>query len=485
MRRIHYMILVAVIAFSLCPGGFAQELKITMGLSPYQVAQCNAEGKGLILCSGTWSGSNGPLSVRILKEDVPLEDWRVAGAAENGQWLAIIDTLPAGGPYTVAVRIEDTITSVDGVLAGDLWILAGQSNMQGVGNMLDVEPANPQVNMLAMNGVWRPAQEPLHILAESPDAVHGTFNSEEERQTAIENAKNGPKGAGLGMAFASEMVRRTGRPVGLICTAHGGTSMEQWNPAGREAGGASLYGSMYAQVQRAGGMVRGALWYQGESDANPEAAAVFREKFEAFIAAMRRDFENPDLPFYYVQIGRFVNPGADPAFWNRIQEIQRVCEPSIPRTGLVTAIDLELDDAIHVGTPSLKRLGKRLANLAERDLYGGAVQSGPRPGEITFQDTPYGKQARVKFTAVNGRLTAVGRPTGFTLSSGPDGPPISCVYRVELPADAPDTAVLWLQSVPENPHLWYGRGFDPCVNITDEADMAVPVFGPIPMNPAQ
>lgn len=476
--------LVTIATLFICAFGAGAELKITVGLTPYQVAQCNAEGKGLILCSGTWSGENGPLSMRILKDAVPLEEWRVVGAAENGQWLAIIDNIPAGGPYTVAVRIEDTIVSVDGVLVGDLWVLAGQSNMQGVGNMIDVVQPSPLVNMLAMNGVWRPAQEPLHILAESPDPVHGTFNSEEERQAAIEGAKNGPKGAGLGMAFASEMVRRTGRPVGLVCTAHGGTSMEQWNPAGREAGGASLYGSMYAQVQRAGGMIRGALWYQGESDANPEAMAVFREKCEGLVAAMRRDFENPDMPFYYVQIGRFVNPGTDPASWNRIQDLQRTCETSIPRSGMVAAIDLELDDLIHVGTPGLKRLGKRLANLAERDLYGGTIKGGPRPGEITFQDTAYGKQARVKFNGVNGRLTAAGRPMGFTLSEGPDGAEIPCVYKVELPADAPDTAVLWLQNVPDNPHLWYGRGLDPCVNITDEADMAIPVFGPIPMNPA-
>ncbi len=484
MRHRQFKILLVLLGMCILSYSASGELKITLGLSPYQVAQCNNEGNGLVLCSGTWSGADGPVLARILKEDVPIGDWRPVGKAEGGQWLAIIDTIPAGGPYTVAVRIEDTIASVDHVLVGDLWVLAGQSNMQGVGNMIDVEPPNPQIHMLAMNGTWRAAQEPLHILAESPDAVHATFNTEEERQTAIEGAKNGPKGAGLGMAFAAEMVRRTGRPVGLICTAHGGTSMEQWNPAKREEGGNSLYGSMYAQVQRAGGMVRGALWYQGESDANPEALAVFREKFEGLVAAMRKDFETPEMPFYYVQIGRFVNPGADPASWNQIQALQLACEASIPRTGAVSAIDLELDDAIHVGTPSLKRLGKRLANLAERDLYDGTVQSGPRPGEITLQDTPYGKQAHVTFTGVNGRLTAAGRPVGFTLSSGPEGPAVPCVYKVELPADAPDTAVLWLQSVPENPHLWYGRGFDPCANITDEADMAMPVFGPVPMNPA-
>lgn len=463
----------------------AADLQITTGLAPFQVFQCDANGVARVTCSGTWSGGDGPVSVRMLKDDVPVGDWQQAGAAAGGSWSAVIESIPAGGPYTIAVRINDTIKAVDGVLSGDLWVLAGQSNMQGVGNMVGVVSPSPLVNMLAMNGVWRNAQEPLHVLAESPDAVHGTYANDEERRAAIDAGKNAPKGAGLGMPFAVEMATRTGRPVGLICTAHGGTSMEQWNPAGRDAGGASLYGSMYAQVQRAGGTARGALWYQGESDANPDAVKVFREKFEGLIAAMRKDFNAPDMPFYYVQIGRYVNPGTDAAAWNQVQAIQLACETSVARTGMVSGIDQQLDDGIHVGTPGLIVLGKRLANLAERDLFGGTVQAGPRPVEITWQDTPYGKQARVKFSGVNGRLMAPGRPVGFTLSDGPDGPPLTCVYKIELPADAPDTAVLWVQNLPGNPHLWYGRGFDPIANIVDEADMALPVFGPMPMNPAQ
>jgi sialate O-acetylesterase len=30
--------------------------------------------------------------------------------------------------------------------------------------------------------------------------------------------------------------------------------------------------------------------------------------------------------------------------------------------------------------------------------------------------------------------------------------------------------------------LWYGHGFDPYCNLTDALDMAVPVFGPIPLD---
>ena len=48
---------------------------------------------------------------------------------------------------------------------------------------------------------------------------------------------------------------------------------------------------------------------------------------------------------------------------------------------------------------------------------------------------------------------------------------------------APDTVVLKLNgAVPEKSFLWYGYGLDPYCNLTDEADMAVPVFGPIALD---
>ena len=103
------------------------------------------------------------------------------------------------------------------------------------------------------------------------------------------------------------LVESTGVPIGLIASAHGGTSMEQWNPAKKEQGGNSLYGSMLRQVKLAGGKVRGVLWYQGESDAMGGAWKVYPKVFADFIAAVRSDFGQPELPFYYVQIGRFVN----------------------------------------------------------------------------------------------------------------------------------------------------------------------------------
>ena len=55
---------------------------------------------------------------------------------------------------------------------GDIWVLAGQSNMEGVGDLVDVTPPNPRVMLMGMDGRWGIAEEPLHWLVDSPDPVH-------------------------------------------------------------------------------------------------------------------------------------------------------------------------------------------------------------------------------------------------------------------------------------------------------------------------
>ena len=179
--------------------------------------------------------------------------------------------VPTGGPYQIVcvVKVGDKVETpvpVANVYVGDIWVLAGQSNMEGVGDLVDVTPPNPRVMLNGMDGRWGIAEEPLHWLVDSPDPVH-SGNPADRAARSAQTHKSRSKGAGLGLPFGVMMTEATGVPIGLVACAHGGTSMEEWNPAKKEQGGNSLYGSMIRQVKEAGGKVRGVLWYQGESDA--------------------------------------------------------------------------------------------------------------------------------------------------------------------------------------------------------------------------
>jgi len=218
---------------------------------------------------------------------------RVAGLVDKevarvqaGEWAARIADLPTGGPYRIELALAgeggEQVAAVDYVLVGDLWILAGQSNMVGRAELKDVEQPDELVHVLKpKSGDWDLAKEPIHERVERNDMVIG---------------------AGLGLPFAKELVRRTAAPIGLIPTAVGGTSLWQWDPALKTKGRESLYGNMLLQFEAAGGHVRGMLWYQGEADAQPDRLAQYLDRFRDCV---RRSFglAKPGSPYLHRAVG--------------------------------------------------------------------------------------------------------------------------------------------------------------------------------------
>jgi sialate O-acetylesterase len=446
------------------------------------------------------------------------------GTYRDGKLVGV----PTGGPYTINITFADNRSSpgdppsssargamIFPVYVGDLWVLAGQSNMEGYANLVDLTPPDDRVALLGMDGRWGRAEEPLHWLVDSPDRVH-SGNPETRAGRSEAQHRTRTKGAGLGLPFGVVMAAATNVPVGLVACAHGGTSMKQWDPALKDKGGESLYGSMLRQVTLAGGRARGVLWYQGESDANGGAADAYPKVFADFIAAVRDDLHDPDLPFYLVQIGRYVNPKApDPKGWNAVQDAQRQIPDRVANTAVVAAVDLELDDGIHVGTQGQKRLGQRLARIAQRELFGQTGATTPTFERVTRRGD---NSLLIKFKGVNRTPVAESAtmappspfgaaPSGVPLLSAPrrpaaagpqlgglrpsrhivgfsirkdDGTEVPLIHDAAV-GQSPDTVVLKLvgKAIPEGLNLWYGYGLDPYCNLADGLDMAVPVFGPI------
>ena len=468
---------------------FAQELKISLGPSPGQVLQRNADGRATIKLAGTaLRAANKVVEARILSGNAPLTgfDWKALERVKANKWEGLLTGVPQGGPYSLEVRIvAGTPEVIKDIYVGDLWVLAGQSNMEGVGNLMDLESPEERVRSFDQTDVWGQAVEPLHRLVDAADRVHWRKNAEGQvaklTGPALEEfiAKR-KKGAGLGLPFAKQILLRTGIPIGLLPCAHGGTSMDQWSPDLKDKQGDSLYGATLRRVIAAGGRVKGMLWYQGESDASPKAAPEYSAKMEKLIAAFRQDFAQPDLPFYYVQIGRHVNyTNADE--WNLVQESERKLESRIPRVGMAPAADLTLDDGIHVSTPDLKRLGRRLADMVTHDLYPEVAKyqpykRGPRPAGAKRE----GNVVRILFAEVNGKLVTTGRLNGFVICDAA-GKPLPVVFHQQIdPADG-NAVLLHIgpAPLPAGATVRYGAGRDPYLNLNDELDMGTPVFGPL------
>jgi hypothetical protein len=378
----------------------------------------------------------------------------------------------------------------------DVWVLAGQSNMQGCGPLAGALPPDPRVWSFSSAGRWEQAAEPLHRLWESFTPVHQELmrpgipeadRKQSDQELARRENETRTGGAGLGIAFGKAMADALGRPIGLIPAAHGGTSLEQWNEAQKAAGGRSLYGAMLERIRKAGGRLRGLLWYQGESDASSvDLARSYAARFDRWVRAVRTDTGIPTLPVVVVQIGRVVEP-ADRAGvwegWDLVREALGTADTRLPGVAVTSAVDLPLSDAIHIGTGSLIRLGKRMARLALRLTERPDIPAGPRPIRIERCRTSTGgaNAVRIRFQGVTGGWEPRDNIRGFEArAAAVECPSPLCV--VNAWADQGTDIVVLLKRDPEpGARLGYGLGVDPACALTDGADMPLCSFLPRPV----
>ncbi len=423
------------------------------------------------------------MRVRVTQKGKPVRGVKIVGRVARGQFKAQLVGLRVGGPYVIELAIGAESVEVRDVLVGDVWLLTGQSNMFGCGLFPDRAKPSKSVRGFYMDDHWRVAEDPLHNMWNAVDEVHATIGR------GLPAAPGGPKkyrkGVGPGVAFGKKYFSVTGVPQGLIACAHGGTSMLQWNPVGAKADGRTLFGATMRRLQKNGGRVAGVIWYQGESDTLDEPAPLYTERMKKLISAFRRIAGDKTLPFVLVQLARHTIRG-DGGLWNSIQDQQRLLPNLLKQVQYVPAIDLELDDAIHISGESQQVLGERLARVMLR--LRGDREQGRMPIKVAKIESKHilalnYQRVEVTFDHVVGGLRTHGRAAGFSVSDT-DGnrlTPYKTVVsgnKVLLHFGSSGFEVF-------NLHLSYGAGFDPACTITDGDGWPLPVFGPVAIVPAQ
>jgi len=113
--------------------------------------------------------------------------------------------------------------------------------------------------------------------------------------------------------------------------------------------------------------IRGVIWYQGES--NAERATAYRRTFPALIADWRRHWQQPDLPFYFVQLAGFgpIEPEPGESNWAELRESQ-TATLAVPYTGTAVTVDVGEEADIHPRDKAT--VGFRLAQVALAQDYG-------------------------------------------------------------------------------------------------------------------
>jgi sialate O-acetylesterase len=136
----------------------------------------------------------------------------------------------------------------------------------------------------------------------------------------------------------------------------------RWLPGG-------LYHAMIAPLRPMA--LRGVLWYQGESNAS--RAGEYAVLFPAMVQQWRADFEQPALPFYFVQLANFRVPNDSTGLawaWQREAQNRAL---ALPGTGAAVTIDVGEVGDIH--PRNKQEVGRRLALHARAGIFGERVET--------------------------------------------------------------------------------------------------------------
>ncbi|HHM13062.1 MAG TPA: sialate O-acetylesterase, partial [Planctomycetaceae bacterium] len=320
---------------------------------------------------------------------VTLGDQSVKARADaQGRWKATLPARAAGGPLELTVKGTSEKAFRD-VLIGEVWICSGQSNMEWpVAAVMNAKEEIASANYPRIRHIKIP-----HTPAATP---------QDDVKTAGWQVCS-PKTVGgftaVGYFYGRNLLQQLDCPIGLIGSNWGGTRIEPWTPPvgfqsvpalkeiadkldeypTKRPNGSIVHQSPLALYN---GMihplipyaVRGAIWYQGES--NNGEGMLYYEKMKALISGWRKVWNEPELPFYYVQLAPFRYGGRSPLDLPGIWEAQ-LKALSVPHTGMAVTVDIGNVKDIH--PRNKQEVGRRLALWALARTYGKpiAVYSGP------------------------------------------------------------------------------------------------------------
>lgn len=432
----------------------------------------------------------------------------------DGKWLLKLQPLKAGGPFTMVITGDNTLT-FSNVLVGEVWVCSGQSNMAMV-----LAPRAGQIPILNWEAERDQANYPQirqFRVSYNPSGV----------PVASVNAKwmiCSPQTVGdfsaVAYFFASDLHRKLKVPIGLLFSAVGGTPAEFWtsytalnntpeqkrwalaydravkqypidlekyqqaqpallekyntaaeqakkdnkplpkkpaapqDPAKTGAAG-GLYNGMIAPLQPYA--VKGIIWYQGES--NDQNAVAYQSLFSSMIADWRKGWGQGNIPFLFVQIAPY--KGLSP--WIRDAQLQTW--RNTPNTAMVVTTDCGEEEDIH---PKNKRpVGDRLALAASVLAYGEKTEySGPLFQSLTVN----GSQAVLRFTHYK-KLVAKGGPLKGFVIAGSDGNFVPATAEIKG-----KTIVVYSPEVQAPVAVRYGWVNTPDVNLYNEKELPASPF---------
>ncbi len=341
----------------------------------------------------------------------------------SGNWKIELETPKAGGPYIININGENSIQLND-ILIGEVWLCSGQSNMSFPLKYSDsakqeIAKANyPTIRYFDVKHQY--GKEPFKDC---------------KGQWQITTPQTAASFSAVAYYFAKKIQKELNVPIGIVCSAWGGTPAEAWTPidilqnndslhyflqrwkeipqkVGADSVSYHLAVQQWEEQKKSGNGIRkpdeprdyyyysqpwcepaalfngmihplipfcfkGILWYQGES--NVSESNLYQNLFTSLIKSWRKRWKNEgvqnQLPFYFVQIAPFGYGNLEAAA--KLRQAQYDVMKTVDHTGMAVTIDLGDMNNIHF--THKKEVGERLAfiALAKSYAYKNVVFKGP------------------------------------------------------------------------------------------------------------
>lgn len=188
----------------------------------------------------------------------------------------------------------------------DIFLLIGQSNMQGVAPI-------GALDTIALKNVW-------------------LFNDKDQWEPARNLPKNGMNRYstvkriptvlfGPAYTFGRKIAAYTGRNIAIVSNARGATRIEWWqkgfqgDPEYNAPSDFNLYEEAVGRAKAAlaaapaGSKIKGILWHQGEADNAAQRSPLYSARLKKLVNDLRKDLGDPNLPFIAGEVGTWNNRG--------------------------------------------------------------------------------------------------------------------------------------------------------------------------------
>lgn len=329
----------------------------------------------------------------------------------DGKWEVTLNPLQTGNDYELNISAGKEKRTFRHVAVGEVWLCSGQSNMefllsQATTGKEDIPQANhPDLRLYNMKGNWATDNQAWQESA--LDSVNHLlyYRTAQWEPCTPQQAANF---SAIAYYFGKMLQDSLNVPVGLICNAVGGSPTEAWidrstleyqfpsilkNWTQNDFIQEWVRGRALTNMQKRtdnlqrhpyepcylyeAGIrtleqypIKGVIWYQGESNAHNMDA--HKKLFRLLVESWRRNWQSPELPFYFVQLSSLNRPS-----WPWFRDSQRQLMLQIPHTGMVVSSDK--GDSLDVHPRDKRPVGERLARWALNQEYGylNLIPSGP------------------------------------------------------------------------------------------------------------